>query len=132
MTDPSTVITKPALPTSLFGPEPFVFVEGWEAELGVGLAEGDGPAGVGEAAGELDSAGGTVVPELPPELPPPGVCVGAAGAGAVDVMSATIPVQLPPAASCTVRRGWNKPPPKVWVADWPVADVPSSNAHEKV
>lgn len=72
------------------------------------------------------------MPELPLELPPPEVWAGAAGAGAVDVMFATIPVQLPPAASRTVRRGWNTPPPKVWVADWPAADVPSSNAHEKV
>jgi hypothetical protein len=74
MIDPSAVITRPALPPLLlFDPELFVFVVGWEAELGVGFADGDGAAGVGEAGGEVDSAGGTVVPELPLEPPPPEV-----------------------------------------------------------
>jgi len=147
MTDPSTVVNKPTFPALLlpFDPELFVFAVGWDAELGVGCAEGDGSTGVGDAGGELDSAGGTVVPELPldsgggtvvPELPleppPPEVWTCAGRAGALEMTCATIPVQLPPAASWTVRLGWNTPPPNVWVAAWPAPDAPSSNAHEKV
>ena len=43
MTDPSTVITSPALPALLlpFDPELLVFVVGCDAELGAGFAAGE-------------------------------------------------------------------------------------------
>jgi hypothetical protein len=53
-------------------------------------------------------------------------------AGAAGVMVATVPVQAPPAASCTVSVGWKVPAANEWLTVWPVAVAPSPNVHVNV
>ena len=79
----------------------------WAVGEGDGEAadEADGVAvGVWTGCVPDDDAGGAA--ELPPVVPPPSL-----DAGGITSILATIPVQLPPVASWTVRIGSNVPAP---------------------